>query len=256
MVFFRIKIQIHSFYIDEKHILSFVFYNIFSLHVFWSRFSFGCNNKNRKYTGALTQLSLKFSTEFSLTVMESQPPVTGTTARNAAEPSQPQPQQPPPSSLPSSSSSTPPISTPSHPSPIPNPNLIQTQNPKPPTSIPPQSRPPPSFTRNPTPPQSHYSHFSSIPPSATPSPASSFPSTPSSSISSASAPRGGMAIGVPAHHQNPSPPFSSSFGQHFGGLGRSDSTSNSNTSQVGFYIVFYDSLFSWSKLFLTFFLNE
>ncbi|KAK2454789.1 transcription initiation factor TFIID subunit [Trifolium repens] len=164
--------------------------------------------------------------------MESQPPVTGTTARNAAEPSQPQPQQPPPSSLPSSSSSTPPISTPSHPSPIPNPNLIQTQNPKPPTSIPPQSRPPPSFTRNPTPPQSHYSHFSSIPPSATPSPASSFPSTPSSSISSASAPRGGMAIGVPAHHQNPSPPFSSSFGQHFGGLGRSDSTSNSNTSQV------------------------
>lgn len=41
-----------------------------------------------------------------------------------------------------------------------------------------------------------------------------------------------MAIGVPAHHQNPSPPFSSSFSQHFGGLARSDSTSNSNTSQV------------------------
>ncbi|MCH94652.1 transcription initiation factor TFIID subunit 12, partial [Trifolium medium] len=81
-------------------------------------------------------------------------------------------------------------------------------------------------------PQSHYSHFSSIPPSATPSTGSSFPSTPSSSISSASAPRGSMAIGVPDHHQNPSPPFSSSFGQHFGGLGRSDSTSNSNTSQV------------------------
>lgn len=46
-----------------------------------------------------------------------------------------------------------------------------------------------------------------------------------------------MAIGVPAHHQNPSPPFSSSFGQHFGGLGRTgvnvaESTSSSSTSQV------------------------
>lgn len=41
-----------------------------------------------------------------------------------------------------------------------------------------------------------------------------------------------MAIGVPAHHQSPSPPFSSSFSQHFGGMGRSDSTTNSNTSQV------------------------
>ncbi|CAI8602591.1 unnamed protein product [Vicia faba] len=153
--------------------------------------------------------------------MESQPPPTGTTARNPAEPVHSQPQQPP-SSLPASSSSAPPISAPSHPPPIPNPN--PNPNPKPPTPVLPQSRPPPSFSRNPPPPQSHYSHFSSIPPAT--------PQTASSSISSASAPRGGMAIGVPAHHQNPSPPFSSSFGQHFGGLGRSDSTSNSNTAQV------------------------
>ncbi|CAK8571400.1 unnamed protein product [Lathyrus sativus] len=162
--------------------------------------------------------------------MESQPPATGTTSRNASEPVQSQPQQPP-SSLPAPSSSTPPISAPSHPPPIPNPNLIQTPNPKPPTQVLPQPRPPPSFSRNPPPPQSHFSHFSSIPPT-TPQSASSFPSTHTSSISSTSAPRGGMAIGVPAHHQNPSPPFSSTFGPHFGGLGRSDSTSNSNAAQV------------------------
>ncbi|KAL5067722.1 hypothetical protein RYX36_018609 [Vicia faba] len=161
--------------------------------------------------------------------MESQPPATGTTARNAAEPAHSQPQQPPPS-LPASSSSTPPISAPLHPLPIPNPNpnpnpnLIQTPNPKTPTPVLPQSRPPPSFSRKPPPPRPHYSHFSSIPPAT--------PQTASSSISSASAPRGGMTNGVPAHHQNPSPPFSSSFGQHLGGLVRSDSTSNSNTAQV------------------------
>ncbi|XP_061357030.1 transcription initiation factor TFIID subunit 12 isoform X1 [Gastrolobium bilobum] len=176
--------------------------------------------------------------------MDPQAPATGTTARSAAEPSQSQPSQPP-SSLPPPSSSTPPISAPPHPSPNPNPNPSPIQNPnsKPPIATPPQPRPPPSFNRNLPPPsqqqqsQSHFQHMSSLPPSSAP-PASSFPSTPSSSISGATAgPRGGVAIGVPAHHQSPSPPFSSSFGQHFGGLGRTgvnvtESTSNSSTSQV------------------------
>ncbi|XP_061357044.1 transcription initiation factor TFIID subunit 12 isoform X2 [Gastrolobium bilobum] len=175
--------------------------------------------------------------------MDPQAPATGTTARSAAEPSQSQPSQPP-SSLPPPSSSTPPISAPPHPSPNPNPNPSPIQNPnsKPPIATPPQPRPPPSFNRNLPPPsqqqqsQSHFQHMSSLPPSSAP-PASSFPSTPSSSISGATAgPRGGVAIGVPAHHQSPSPPFSSSFGQHFGGLGRTgvnvtESTSNSSTSQ-------------------------
>ncbi|KAL5150202.1 Transcription initiation factor TFIID subunit 12 [Glycine soja] len=166
--------------------------------------------------------------------MDPQAPATGTTVRSAAEPSQPQPPKPsPPLPLPPPSTS----STPPHPPPIPNPNPspgpgpgpgpIQAPSPKPPTPTPtpPQPRPPQPFNRAlPPPSQPQFPHFSS-------------PSPPSSAPSAAPPPRGGMAIGVPAHHQSPSPPFSSSFGQHFGGLGRTavnvaESTSNSSTSQV------------------------
>lgn len=54
-------------------------------------------------------------------------------------------------------------------------------------------------------------------------------------------PRGGIAIGVPAHHPTPPPPqpapFSSSYGQHFGALGRGgvnlpEPASSSNALQV------------------------
>ncbi|KAK7278646.1 hypothetical protein RJT34_23680 [Clitoria ternatea] len=154
--------------------------------------------------------------------MEPQTPTTvGATARSGGETTQSQPSQPSPSS-----SSTPPISAPQNPNPSPPP--IQTPNPKPPTPTPtpPQPRPPPSFNRNlPPQPQPHFPHFSSAPP-----PSASVPGP-------TTGPRVGMAIGVPAHHQNPSPPFSSSFGQHFGGMGRTgvnvtESTSNSTTSQV------------------------
>ncbi|TKY53074.1 Transcription initiation factor TFIID subunit 12 [Spatholobus suberectus] len=166
--------------------------------------------------------------------MDPQAPATGTTARSAAEPSsQSQPPKPSPPLPPPSSSSTPPISAPNpnpSPSPSPSPGPIQAPNPKPPTPTPPQPRPPPSFNRTLPPSQPQFPHFSSLPPSSAPPP-------PSSATGAAAAPRGGMAIGVPAHHQSPSPPFSSSFGQHFGGLGRtgvnvSESASNSSTSQV------------------------
>ncbi|KAF5954002.1 hypothetical protein HYC85_006858 [Camellia sinensis] len=76
-------------------------------------------------------------------------------------------------------------------------------------------------------------------------PHSSSSSTPPVPPFSSSAPRGGMAIGVPAHHPTPSPPppssFSSlnppSFGQQFGGLPRNsvnvpESVSSSSTSQM------------------------
>lgn len=194
--------------------------------------------------------------------MEPQTPATSTSAPSQpSEPSQSQPSQPPQplvASLPPSSSSSPSPSAPVHSSPNPNPIQNQTPHsnskpltplPHPPAPAPSQPRPPTAFNRNlPQQPQqqqqSHYSHFSSPlsslppPPSASVGSGSSFSSTGSPSIPGAPAPRGGMAIGVPAHHQNPSPPFSSSFGQHFGGLGRtgvnvSDSTSNSNAAQVG-----------------------
>ncbi|KAL9318975.1 hypothetical protein ACSQ67_015492 [Phaseolus vulgaris] len=164
--------------------------------------------------------------------MDSQAPATGATARSAAEPSQPQPAKSSPPLPQSSTSSTPPISAPTHsspnpnpgPSPSPGPSQNQPPNPKPPTPTPPQPRPPQSFNRTLPPSQPQFQHFSSAPP-------------PASAPGAAAAPRGGMAIGVPAHHQSPSPPFSSSFGQHFGGLGRTgvnvaESASNSSTSQV------------------------
>ncbi|KAK7282215.1 hypothetical protein RIF29_10835 [Crotalaria pallida] len=153
-----------------------------------------------------------------------QAPASGTTARNAAELS-----QPPPTSLPPSSSSAPPPHPHQNPNTIRNPNPIHTQTPnsRPHAPTPPQPRPPPSFNRTlPQPPQhqpqSHFHHFSSPPP-------------PSTAPTGANAPRGGMAIGVPTH--SPSPPFSPAFGQHqhFGALNRtgvnvSEPASNSNTS--------------------------
>ncbi|KAG5003156.1 hypothetical protein GLYMA_10G070700v4 [Glycine max] len=173
--------------------------------------------------------------------MDPQAPATATTARSAAaEPSQSQPPKPsPPLPLPPpSTSSTPPISAPPqpppntnpspnpNPSPAPGPGPIQAPSPKPPTPTP---------TTTPTPPQPFNRALS--PPSQPQFPHYSSPSPPSSAPGAAPPPRGGMAIGVPAHHQSPSPPFSSSFGQHFGGLGRTgvnvaESTSNSSTSQV------------------------
>ncbi|KAG2403143.1 Transcription initiation factor TFIID subunit 12 TBP-associated factor [Vigna angularis] len=162
--------------------------------------------------------------------MDSQAPATGTTPRSAAEPSQSQPPKSSPPILPSSTSSTPPVSAPTqsspnpNPSSSPNPSPIQAPNPKPPTPTPAQPRPTQSFNRTLPPSQPQFPHFSSAP-------------SPPSAPGGAPAPRGGMAIGVPAHHQSPSPPFSSSFGQHFGGLARTgvsvaEPTSNSSTSQV------------------------
>ncbi|XP_028782357.1 transcription initiation factor TFIID subunit 12-like [Neltuma alba] len=187
--------------------------------------------------------------------MEPQAPATGASASSQpSEPSQSHPSQPPATSLPPNSSSAPSLSAPLHSSPNPNPVPNQPPNttskapspsPLPSTSAPPQSRPPTAFNRNlpQQPQQQHYPHFSStlssLPPasSAPVGSGSSYSSAGSPSISGPSAPRGGMAIGVPAHHQNPSPPFSSSFGQHFGGLGRTgvnitDSTPNSTAAPV------------------------
>ncbi|KAE8098529.1 hypothetical protein FH972_016584 [Carpinus fangiana] len=145
-----------------------------------------------------------------------------------------QPSDPPQSSQPPSSTTTPAIP------PSPNPNPIQNPNPKPSTtSLPspsqPQAptRPPSTFSRAATQ-QSNYPHFSSLPSSSSPATSSGSPSI------SAPSPRGGMAIGVPAHHASNSPqstPFSSSFGQHFTGLGRTgvsapESVSNPNVSQA------------------------
>ncbi|KAK7392594.1 hypothetical protein VNO78_21037 [Psophocarpus tetragonolobus] len=170
--------------------------------------------------------------------MDPQAPATATTARGATEPSQSQPPKPSPPLPPPSTSSITPVSAPPHTSPNPNPNpnpnptpspssgpvQAPNSNPKPPTPTPPHPRPPQSFNRAMPPSQPQFPHFSSAPP-------------PSSAPGASAAPRGGMAIGVPAHHQSPSPPFSSSFGQHFGGLGRTgvnvpESASNSSTSQV------------------------
>ncbi|KAJ7971533.1 transcription initiation factor TFIID subunit 12 [Quillaja saponaria] len=180
---------------------------------------------------------------------EPQPP-----QQQSSQPPQPQPQRLPPVSLPPSSSSAPSVSAPVTSSQNPNPIQNQSQNPnsKPPTPLPHQSapcppppRPPSTFTR--TLPQqqqqqSHFPHFSSPLSSLPSSPGSassgsSLPSTGSPSVSGAQPPRGGMAIGVPAPHHSPSPPFSSSFGQHFGGLGRGgvnvpESASTSNAAQA------------------------
>ncbi|XP_054823599.1 transcription initiation factor TFIID subunit 12-like [Prosopis cineraria] len=187
--------------------------------------------------------------------MEPQAPAASASASSQpSEPSQSHPSQPPSTSFPPSSSSAPSLSAPLHSSPnpnaIPNPatSKAPSTSPLPSSSVPPQPRPPSALNRNlpqqpQQQPQPHYPHFSSplssLPP-ASPAPVgsgSSFSSTGSPSISGPSAPRGGMAIGVPTHHQNPSAPFSSSFGQHFGGLGRTgvnmpDSTSNSTAAQV------------------------
>ncbi|KAA8516705.1 hypothetical protein F0562_016789 [Nyssa sinensis] len=148
----------------------------------------------------------------------------------------------PPSSLPSTSSSTTPSSA--------NPNPNQ-KSPTPQPTQSPSTVPKPPFNRAWQQP-SHFPHFSSHLPSVplhssalpSPPPAPSFSSSVSSSISTPTAQRGGMAIGVPAHHPNPPPPptsFSSlnppSFGQQFGGLGRNavnvpESLASSSTSQV------------------------
>ncbi|KAK6942617.1 Transcription initiation factor TFIID subunit 12 domain [Dillenia turbinata] len=180
------------------------------------------------------------------------------------QPTDPSPRPPPPplscsssssssstSSLhPSSISDPDPNANPINPSPsantknpIPNPNPNQELKPSyPPVSQPqqPQQQIRPPFTRawHPSSPLQHFSPSSSLP----------LPSSSSSSLPSLSTlppPRGGVSIGVPAHH--PSPPqqptsFSSlnppsPFGPQFGSLGRGsvtmpDSVPNSNPSQV------------------------
>ncbi|KAM0989967.1 hypothetical protein ACFX2I_008532 [Malus domestica] len=165
----------------------------------------------------------------------SQPPTESPPTAQSQPP--PQPQPPPPSSLP-----TTPTSTPTPPPPNPNPNpKASTPLPQQP---PPQSLPPPSQPRTPStlarpPPwqQSHFHHF----PSPSSSASSGPPPPPPPSASQPPPPRGGIAIGVPAHHTGPSPPqptpYSSSYGHHFGGMGRGgvsvpESVSNSSPSQV------------------------
>ncbi|XP_041028839.1 transcription initiation factor TFIID subunit 12 isoform X1 [Juglans microcarpa x Juglans regia] len=191
--------------------------------------------------------------------MEQQTPPTAVTVSASASASQPtdappQPPQPQPTPAPQplSSLATPSSSTP-NPNPNPNPTTNQIPNSKPsststsslpPHSLPSPSQPPPaprpSSTFSRTLPQHqqhqqpHYPHFSSLPSSSSSASSSASPSI------SPPQPRGGVAIGVPAHHANTSPqptPFSSSFGQHFGGLGRSpvhapESAPNSNVSQA------------------------
>ncbi|KAM1109059.1 hypothetical protein FF1_008535 [Malus domestica] len=171
----------------------------------------------------------------------SQPPTESPPTAQSQPP--PQPQPPPPSSLP-----TTPTSTPTPPPPNPNPNP-KTSTPLPQQPLhqpqpPPQSLPPPSQPRTPStlarpPPwqQSHFHHF----PSPSSSASSGPPPPPPPSASQPPPPRGGIAIGVPAHHTGPSPPqptpYSSSYGHHFGGMGRGgvsvpESVSNSSPSQV------------------------
>ncbi|PON42847.1 Transcription initiation factor [Parasponia andersonii] len=170
----------------------------------------------------------------------------------AAPPAQPQPAPPqtPSPAPPLSSTTTPSISTPMPPSPNPIPN--QNLNPKPQsqTQLPPHpsplqysqslpsappSRPPATLVR-----ASQQPH---LPPSAAASASAGPPSISSpSTLPSASAPspRGGVAIGVPAHRPNPSTSQPASFSPsyaHFGGLGRTgvnlpEPSSNSSASQV------------------------
>ncbi|KAL3536131.1 hypothetical protein ACH5RR_004592 [Cinchona calisaya] len=175
------------------------------------------------------------------------------------------PQQPPPP--PSPSPSTPITTTTTTSSSISLPPPTTTSSLPPPTTAAtptstPQTRPPAvavaaaaaaAFNRPwQQPPQSApYSHFALPPPPLPlPSHSSSSPSTstvsapisPSPSLSVPPPQRGGMAIGVPAHHSGTPPPqsasFSSltppSFGQPFGGLGRNvtDSGPTSTSSQI------------------------
>ncbi|XP_044507467.1 transcription initiation factor TFIID subunit 12 isoform X2 [Mangifera indica] len=155
-------------------------------------------------------------------------PTTSTTATAEPPSQQPPPpsQQEQPSPLPATISTTP---TPSS-NPNPNPNHPQPAKP----TLTPQPRPT-SFSRPWQQQQqqpSHFSQFSSLPSSSSSSPSSS-----------ASAPqRGGIALGVPAPRpvpstSQPTPSFSASFGQQFGGLGRTavnmpDSVSNSTPLQA------------------------
>ncbi|KAE9465547.1 hypothetical protein C3L33_02528, partial [Rhododendron williamsianum] len=137
---------------------------------------------------------------------------------------QPTDQQPPPPQAPPPSPSPPQPPSSSLPPPNPSsPSLPSSANPNPRV---PFNRPWPQ----PSPFPSHHfpSHLhSSSSPSPPPVPPFSSSALPSSSPS-LSAQKGGMAIGVPAHHPSPPPPqpasFSSlnppSFGQQFGGLAR------------------------------------
>ncbi|XP_059646709.1 transcription initiation factor TFIID subunit 12 isoform X2 [Cornus florida] len=167
-------------------------------------------------------------------------------------PSTPQPtEQPPPSQPPPSSSSTPSPSLPPPSSSLPSASSTTPSSPNPNSNQKPQTPQQQSTVQNPqaTTPfnrpwqqPSHFSHFSSSSPSLPPVPPFSAPV--SSSISASPSQRGGMAIGVPAHHPSPPTPptsFSSlnppSFGQQFGNLGRNavnvaESFTGSSSSQA------------------------
>ncbi|XAR64662.1 hypothetical protein NMG60_11008426 [Bertholletia excelsa] len=173
-----------------------------------------------------------------------QPPPTSTPQPSDPQPSSPAPPPQPPSSsslLPLPSSSLPPSSSAIPSSPNPGPPTSQSQAQQPPSTQTSQTRP--SLSR-PWQQPSSFPHFSShLHTSASSSSSPSPPPVPAFS-SSSPAQRGGMAIGVPAHHPSPSPPptsFSSlnppSLGQQFGGLARSaanlpESVNSPSTSQV------------------------
>ncbi|KAK2655334.1 hypothetical protein Ddye_008386 [Dipteronia dyeriana] len=142
-------------------------------------------------------------------------PTTTTTATTAAVPTEPPSPQPPPQQLQQEQSAPPPPSSAATPT-------ITTTNPNPNPNTPPPSKPtlpqprPSSFSRpwqqQQQQQQQHHSHFAhfSSPAVTPPIPAPQ---------------RGGIAIGVPATRPTASPPqpaapFSPSFGQQFGGLGR------------------------------------
>ncbi|GMY25164.1 transcription initiation factor TFIID subunit 12 [Fagus crenata] len=219
-------------------------------------------------TPATTSASTTASTATTTTTTASQPsdpsPPLPQPQQQQQQQQQPQPQPPPPTPQPPqptqqpSSTPTPsPIPTSPNPNPNPTPSPTPTPTPTPtpnqnqnfkpslptpsqPQPQPPPPRPPTSFSRPPTPPppqqqqqqqQPHFPHFSAIPSSSSPAGSPSIPTQ-----------RGGIAIGVPAHHPatttSPQPaPFSSSFAQHFSGLPRTavnvpESVSNSNAPQV------------------------
>lgn len=157
--------------------------------------------------------------------MDQQSPATtagataSTTTPTATDPPpQPQEQQPTPST-----STITPTATP-NPTPVTNPNPSTVSKPSQPL------RPPSSFSRpwqhqqqqQPPQQQQHFPHFSSA----------------TASSPSVTAPRGGIALGVPAGSTQPGGSFSGSFAQHqqFGGLRAgpnvTDSVSSSSPLQV------------------------
>ncbi|KAK3405825.1 hypothetical protein EUGRSUZ_K02056 [Eucalyptus grandis] len=167
------------------------------------------------------------------------PPQTQTQTQTQPQPQPSSNSLPPPARAATSSASAESIPASQNPNPTPKPSIppatpLQQSTPAP-SSQPQASQPlpspaqpkPPVLTRPWQQPPSSLTHFSSS-------------SSPAAPAAAGPPQRGGIAIGVPAHHTSPPPqaaPFSSPLGQHFGGLGRGsvnvpDSIPNASASQV------------------------